>query len=212
MPINVLSFVSVVLAFTSVLLIIFSDWRMRISLLALQYTGAFLLIQSNWPIASSISILISGWITGAVIGMALLTRSSIPSFARQKNSNIPNNSSLIFRILRYKPQNIFYVFAALIIIIFSITISPAVSGFFPGQAFQFVWPGITLIAMGLLQLGFHVDALSTTIGLLTFLTGFTIIFSGIEKSTLITGLLAIINMSLGLVGAYLLLAPSMAEE
>jgi predicted phage tail protein len=66
--------------------------------------------------------------------------------------------------------------------------------------------------MGILQLGFRTDPLSSVLGLLTFLSGFEILYAAIEQSTLVAGLLAVINLSLALVGAYLILAPQMAGD
>jgi hypothetical protein len=51
--------------------------------------------------------------------------------------------------------------------------------------------------------------LRVTIGLLTALSGFEIIYAAIETSTLVTGLLAGVNLGLALAGAYLIIAPTM---
>jgi hypothetical protein len=53
------------------------------------------------------------------------------------------------------------------------------------------------------------DPLRVIIGLLTSLSGFEIIYAAVETSTLVTGLLAGVNLGLALVGAYLLIAPTM---
>ena len=45
--------------------------------------------------------------------------------------------------------------------------------------------------------------------LLTALAGFEIIYAAIETSVLVTGLLAGINLGLALVGAYLIISPTM---
>jgi hypothetical protein len=45
--------------------------------------------------------------------------------------------------------------------------------------------------------------------LLTAFSGFEIIYAVIETSLLVTGLLAVVNLGLALVGAYLLIAPTM---
>jgi hypothetical protein len=50
------------------------------------------------------------------------------------------------------------------------------------------------------------------LGLLTVLSGFEILYSAVEVSALVTGLLAGVNLGLALVGAYLLLAPTLEEE
>ena len=70
---------------------------------------------------------------------------------------------------------------------------------------------LILMGMGLLQLGFTGQPLRTIIGLLTLLSGFEIIYVSVETSTLVAGLLASVNLGLSLVGAYLLVAPTMEE-
>ena len=57
--------------------------------------------------------------------------------------------------------------------------------------------------------------LRVILGLLTLLTGFEILYAAVENSILVTGLLAVTNLGLGIVGSYLLIAgnsPSDAGE
>jgi len=65
--------------------------------------------------------------------------------------------------------------------------------------------------MGLLQLGLTALPLRITIGLLTVLSGFEILYAVVETSTLVSGLLAGVSLGLALVGAYLLTIPTMEE-
>jgi hypothetical protein len=58
--------------------------------------------------------------------------------------------------------------------------------------------------MGLLQLGTSAQPFRVVLGLLTVLAGFEIIYAAVESSTLVAALLAAINLSLALTGAYLL--------
>ena len=55
------------------------------------------------------------------------------------------------------------------------------------------------------------EILRVTLGLLTVLSGFEILYSTVETSILLTGLLAIVNLGLALAGSYLMSA-SEAEE
>jgi hypothetical protein len=71
------------------------------------------------------------------------------------------------------------------------------------------WGSFMLIGIGLLQLSLSSYPLRVIMGLLTILSGFEIIYAAIETSTLVTGLLAGVNIGLALVGAYLLIAPTM---
>jgi hypothetical protein len=68
-----------------------------------------------------------------------------------------------------------------------------------------------LIGMGLLKLGFTVQPLQATLGILTALSGFEILYATIERSALLAGLLAGITLGLALAGAYLMMAPHLEE-
>ena len=57
----------------------------------------------------------------------------------------------------------------------------------------------------------HHPTFSGILALLTVLSGFEVIYAGVESSTLVAGLLAGINLGLALVGSYLLVAPTMEE-
>jgi hypothetical membrane protein len=59
-----------------------------------------------------------------------------------------------------------------------------------------------LIGMGLMQMGTSSDSYLTIISLLSLLSGFEVIHAGLELSTLLTGLLAIVNLGLSLIGVY----------
>lgn len=65
--------------------------------------------------------------------------------------------------------------------------------------------------MGLLQLSLTSNPLRVIIGILTSLSGFEILYAAIETSTLVTGLLAVVTLGLALVGAYLLITPTMEK-
>jgi hypothetical protein len=60
--------------------------------------------------------------------------------------------------------------------------------------------------MGILLLGLTADTLRITLGLLTLLAGFEILYATVETSILLAGLLSIVNLGLALGGAYLMTA------
>ena len=71
--------------------------------------------------------------------------------------------------------------------------------------------GLLLIGMGLLHLGVTDRILQVTIGLMTVLAGFEILYTAVESSTLVAALLAVVNLGLGLAGSYLLIAENASE-
>jgi hypothetical protein len=60
--------------------------------------------------------------------------------------------------------------------------------------------------MGLLHLGVTDRILQVTIGLMTVLAGFEVLYTAVESSTLVAALLAVINLGLALTGSYLMVA------
>jgi hypothetical protein len=66
--------------------------------------------------------------------------------------------------------------------------------------------------MGLLHLGVTDHILRVTIGLMTVLSGFEILYATVEGSILVAALLAGINLGLALVGSYLLIASNSQVE
>jgi uncharacterized membrane protein len=81
----------------------------------------------------------------------------------------------------------------------------------PGISRPVVAGGLLLAGMGLLHLGMTAEILRVIPGLLTFLSGFEILYAAVETSILLAGLLAIVNLGLALTGAYLMVSAS-AEE
>jgi len=65
-----------------------------------------------------------------------------------------------------------------------------------------VWGGLILVVMGLLQLGMTTQPGSVIVGILTVLCGFDILYSSVETSVLVVGLLALTTLGLALSGSY----------
>ncbi len=96
-------------------------------------------------------------------------------------------------------------------------ISPLYSGHYYSRDFCIIFESLQLVGaqspnrmgslllagMGLLQLGTSAQPFRVVLGLLTVLSGFEIIYAAVESSTLVAALLAAINLSLALTGAYL---------
>ena len=65
---------------------------------------------------------------------------------------------------------------------------------------------IVLIGIGWLQLGSSDQVPRIVVGLLTVMAGFEVFYAAVEGSILVAGMLAVVTLGLGLVGAYLLTA------
>jgi hypothetical protein len=183
----------VFLAVTSVLLLMSQNWRLCVLALAMQYLAAFWLVALIWPVGLAAVKLVAGWMAGSLIG------------ATQPESELLDDhfKSQAGRALR--------LIAALVILLVSFTLVPAVQEWIPGNT-AIVWGGILLIGMGVLQLGMTTLTLRVFFGLLTIVTGFEILYAVVEYSVLVTGILAFINLGLALICAYLLASPTMQGE
>jgi hypothetical protein len=71
---------------------------------------------------------------------------------------------------------------------------------------------ILLTGIGLLHLGTSSQIARVIFALLTVLGGFEILYAAVEGSILVAALLAVVNLGLGLVGAYLLNGAVTEEE
>lgn len=214
MTLNAYAIPAVVLvAITSLILLVSQDWRVSISVLAVQYIGVFVLVALNWPVEMAASKLIAGWIAGTVLGMAVISFPKPESdtqddgFAAQGISIRTSSETVAFNL----SGGIFRLVAAILVGLTVLSLAPRAAEWIPGIQLTQAWGGFLLIGMGLLQLGFTAHPFRTILGLLTALAGFEILYAVVERSTLVAGLLASVNLGLALVGAYLLIAPFMEE-
>ena len=186
----------ILVSLTSIYVLIGRDWRYCIGALAVQYIGVFGLVFVSWPLEMAVAKMVTGWMAGAILGIAM---TSVPDTWRDSEKSIKFGP--FFRIL-----------AASILVL---TISSLVlhsDSWLSMISVPIRWGSFVLISFGLLQLSLTSHPLRVVIGLLTFLSGFEIIYAAIETSTLVTGLLAGVNLGLALVGAYMLITPTMESN
>jgi hypothetical protein len=200
MDLDIFSYPAVILvAFTSLVLLISVNWRWIILMLALQYVGVFFLVSLRWPLEMAAAVIVAGWMASAVLGFAISeATTSTPSVWQSTEKFSP--SGRLFRLL-----------ASGLVAITVLSISPKLVEWVENIGIIQAVGASTLIGMGLLHLGLTAQPFRVGIGLLTFLSGFGILIAAVEVSALVAGLLAFINLGLALVSAYLLLAPNMEE-
>lgn len=188
-----LAFVLIVL--TSMTILIFRDWRIVAIALAVQYLAAFALVTLSWPLGMSLIKLIVGWMATAAIALTCL---------RQENDLIPAEStaSLVFRGL-----------AGLLVILVISVVGPTLQeNMFPRLPQILIQSGLMLLGMSMMQMGTNSNPYLTIVSLLSFLSGFEIIHAGLELSTLLTGLMVMVNLGLSLVGIYFISTSSEDES
>lgn len=185
----------VLVSLTSFGLLISRNWRFNVITLAVQYIGVLILVSSSWQIELAVIKMIAGWMAGAVLGVAI---TSTP--AAQPKETSSSAAERIFRLL-----------ATGLVALVLYSLVPISADWFVSIDPASRWGGFILVGMGLLLLGLTNHPFRVTLGLLTVLSGFEILYAAVETSTLVAGLLAGINLGLALVCAYLLVAPLLEE-
>lgn len=192
----ILSWIAVgLLLATSIGLLLSRDWRWNLGLLAGQYLAMFLILTQYWPFGLAAVKLVTGWMAAATLGV---TRLSLPDESDSSDSAWPQG-------------RLFRLFASFIVVVLAFAVAPALERMIPGISRPVVLGGMILFGMGLLHLGITSNLLRVILGLLTLLAGFEILYSTVETSILLAGLLAVVNLGLALTGSYLMNA-SQKEE
>jgi uncharacterized membrane protein len=181
---------------TGFLLLVVRDRRMSILILALQYVGVCVLVALSWTVEMAVVKLVTGWMAGAVLGMAIV---SLPDGSQELQQI--DVTGVLFRLL-----------LAVLVVLVMASLAPELALWVPGILPVQAYGGAILIGMGLVHLSLTVRPLRVVLGLLTVLSGFEILYAVVETSTLVSGLLAGITLGLALVGAYLLIAPTLEVE
>jgi hypothetical protein len=182
-----------VLMVASLVLLIGLDWRGTQIALSVQYVGMFALVAMTWPIGMAAVKLVVGLMASAVLA-----------------TTQPGNPSVSAEALPLSGR-IFRALAALLVWIVIFSISQSVVNLLHVTQVTSLG-GIILMGMGLLQMGMNRQPARVVIGLLSFLSGFEILYATLENSVLVAGLLAAVNLGLALVGAYLASAESMERD
>ncbi len=167
-------------------LLLSRDWHWRIGYLGAQYLGAFLLVQTHWPISMAAAKLVTGWMACVILGMAQLNRSQ----AEAEDTSLPQG-------------RLFHVLIAFIILAVTFAVSLNVTSWL-SVSLPLAWASLLLVGLGLLQLGITFEPFRVVIALLTIFCGFEILYATVESSILVTALLAVVNLGLAVAGAYFL--------
>ena len=198
---DIVSWVAVGLAFlTSTVILVSRDWRVSLGSLALQYLAAFWLVTRHLPFAMGSVKLIAGWMVVATLGMTRLGLANIEG--QEVDTFFPRG-----RFFRVVLMGIVALAAA--------GAASRIETAIPGLGLPVIVGSLLLIGGGVVHLGVTDDLLRITLGLLTMLAGFEILYAAVESAILVTGLLAVINLGLGVLGSYLLVAgsvPLVTEE
>jgi len=174
-----------VIAGASLILFLNVNWRWNVIALSLQYVGVFWMVLSLWPVGLAAVKLVSGWMAGAIIG------STISDGENEKNnSDSSPKEEIRFRIVLW-----------LVILLVIFALIPGISLWIPISN-QLLIGSFLLIIIGLLQLSMTIQSYRIIFGLLTVLSGFEIVYAGLEDSVLVAGFLSIITLGIAFIGVF----------
>ncbi len=170
-------------------------------MLVLQYIGIFILISLSWSLEMAIVKLLTGWVAAAVLGfsMASITLSSHPSLNSNLQPSLHRETLLHFSLV-----------GLVLLVVFSIV--PAFLSWEAGISPQQVYGGFALMVISALHLTLTQRPFRLFLSLLSFLSGVEVIYSAIEGSVLVAALFAVIQLSLALVGSYLIVGFPLQES
>lgn len=178
----------ILICVTGLMILSGRDSRLIAFALGLQYVGIFLLTFLSWSIGLALVKLVAGWMSTAILGLGIrIGRQNSPDEERF----VP--SGRIFRLL----ISGFVLFAMY-------TLAGNVQTWFPQVGIEIILGSLFLLGSGILQLGLTSQPFRVVIGLLTLLGGFEVLYAALENAVLVAGLLAILNLSLGFLGVYLI--------
>ncbi len=177
-------FAVILAGISSLLTLVLRNWRRSVLAFAFQYLSVF------WLCHLTLSTSMAGikLLTGLV---ASITLASVPVKEDVKPATI-NEPGWIFRLI-----------AGLLIWVVVVSLESNFAYILPGNAAMRLG-GLLLVVMGLFELGITRDLGKVMLGVLTTLAGFEILYAMLETSTLVTGLLALMNLGLAFTGAFLL--------
>ena len=181
--ISVIALIAIMVS--SLVVFILENFRHRLIAMIAIYLSEFILVALVWPIG----LALIKFIIGTICIVVLFT----VNYPEKTSTNIYKNVS--YQMLK--------AVVAILIWLIVFYFSNRIFVLIPTN--QYLLKGsLTLIGLGIIQVGFISETKSVIIGLLMFFAGFEILHSAIEASVLLAGLLASVNLGLSVAGAYLL--------
>jgi hypothetical protein len=185
------------LLITASILVITNDWRLSLLALATQYLLAALLLAQIviWQVVG-VKIIVGL----LVIGIFVITGGQV-NFGRSPDAE----DALEAPRARFEfPTNApFRLVACAMIIVVAWTVGNHENFTLPGLPLGLNIASYLLLALGLLNLGLTEEPMNAGMGLLTGLTGFEMLYAGVEQSLAVMGLLAAVNFGVALSVSYL---------
>lgn len=180
---NIAVIAVLILIVVTTVLFVLNEWRWLSIAWVFQVFSVFWLTSLSWSFMESAVKLIGGWIAIAIVS------STHPDSILEKDAEyvIPGFG---FRFL-----------SAGMLWLLTFSIAPVIQNFIPARI-EIIWGGVLLFCSGLLQVGLSKNLIRTILGLITFISGFEVLYAAIESSVLVSGLLAFLNIGLAWLVVY----------
>jgi len=180
----------ILISVTSSIIFVGRDWRLILSALGVQFVGVFILVGLTWPLEMAVIKLVAGWISAAVLGMELVS---------SQNGYSPAPLGFSARLFR--------IFIAILVGLAILSLVPEMAKWILNASYEQLLGSLLLASMGILHLGVTDSPFRVSVGLLTVLSGFEIIYAAVETSVLVAGFFALLALGISLLGSYLMAAP-----
>ena len=185
-----------VLLVSALLVLASRDWRWTIAALGVQYAAVFVLVAQSWRLELAVVKLVAGWMAVAILGGTQDVTYAEPERGRP--------SGIVFRVLTGG-------MVALVVFSSVPDVAVVLNDYVEGVNIPQLGGGLLLLGMGLAMLGLSATPLRVALALLIMFSGFEILYAIVENSTLVAGLLALVNLALASIGAYLHMVPNFEE-
>lgn len=166
-------------------------WVLNVAVLALQYVCIFLIIlEVRAPLLAAIKLIV-GLMVSLMIYLILRSSGLIDS---------------LFSRRRFTSGEVFRSTIALLLVLISHLAAPKVKlSIFPQSSELLLTASMGLMLFGLFQMGTITEPLYLVIGMLTFLSGFELLYASLEFSRVLEALFTAINLLLALVGSFFII-------
>ena len=164
------------------------QWVVNLVALTVQFLFLFPIVRSILPLELALIQPFTGLMVTLILYLTLMNVGGIE----------PGNL-----IIRPSSGEIFRGLSGLLLLAMLYTFLPSLQQeVFPLVSSDHLYLSIGLILLGLMQLGTIREPFYLSIGILTFLSGFQLLYYGLDYSFLLEALLVAVNLLLAIVGAY----------
>ena len=173
-------------------------WMVNVVCLSIQYLCVFVLYPKSEGIYPALIKLIVGLMISLIIYLTILSTEAI----HREKVNFRLSAGEVFRAL----SGLFFI---LLVVLAAPWINEEI---FTKSSTLIIIFSFGLILLGLLQLGSKVEPLYIIIGLLTFLSGFELLYGSLEFSAILEALFAAVNLILAIAGAFFIIKDWESEK